>query len=197
MALAWKAGTVQAVVGSNPTLSALVGCGRALSRARFFLPAIAGGRGLPSGPPRPHQKEAGMDNPHDMAGGQVSPEEAMRQLIQLRQQLGQARFSTVARQMGMPDELLDHIEQAVAAPGGAEEAAAPAAGSGLLDASGRPLGGGPSGLVDVSGRPIQSAPSLDGARSLNGAAADDEDLEEVTSTRSPAGACSRSWSACA
>ncbi|HMA36113.1 MAG TPA: hypothetical protein VKY74_16770 [Chloroflexia bacterium] len=120
-----------------------------------------------------------MDNPHDMAGGQVSPEEAMRQLIQLRQQLGQARFSTVARQMGMPDELLDHIEQAVAAPGGAEEAAAPAAGSGLLDASGRPLGGGPSGLVDVSGRPIQSAPSLDGARSLNGAAADDEDLEEV------------------
>ena len=51
-----------------------------------------------------------MDNAENM-GGQVSPEEAMRQLIQLRMQLGPERFATVAGQMGMPQELIDHIEQ--------------------------------------------------------------------------------------
>lgn len=99
-----------------------------------------------------------MDNPEDM-GGQVGPEEAMRQLIQLRMQLGKGRFNTVARQMGMPDELLEQIEDSVV------ELRAPqsgSAGSGLLDASGRPIGGGSSGLVDASGRPIGSAPGLNG-----------------------------------
>lgn len=115
-----------------------------------------------------------MDNP-DTLGGDTSPEEAMRQLIQLRMQLGQPRFDTVARQMGMPDELLEHIEQTVALSG-EPTASAPAA-SGLLDASGRPIGGGGSGLVDLSGRPL-ATPSLDGI-STNGTAVDDEADDEV------------------
>ncbi len=116
-----------------------------------------------------------MDNP-DVIGGDTSPEEAMRQLIQLRMQLGQSRFDTVARQMGMPDELLAHIEQTVALSG--EPAATAPAASGLLDAGGRPIGGGGGGLVDISGRPL-GTPSLDGL-SANGAgtgAADDDDDE--------------------
>ncbi len=114
-----------------------------------------------------------MDN-LDAIGGDTSPEEAMRQLIQLRMQLGQSRFDTVARQMGMPDELLEHIEQTVALSG--ESAVAAPAASGLLDASGRPIGGG-GGLVDISGRPL-GTPSLDGI-SANGTAADDDEDEEV------------------
>lgn len=118
-----------------------------------------------------------MDN-LDAIGGDTSPEEAMRQLIQLRMQLGPSRFDTVARQMGMPDELLAHIEQTVALSG--EPVAGAPAASGLLDVSGRPIGGGGGGLVDISGRPL-STPSLDGL-SANGAgteAADDEDDDEV------------------
>jgi hypothetical protein len=119
-----------------------------------------------------------MDNENmDMGAGQVSPEEAMRQLVQLRVQLGPARFNTVARQMGMPDELLDHIEQTVTLMGDdAGGAPAPAA-SGLVDASGRPLNSAGSGLVDASGRPLMpSTPSLDG---LNGSiAAEDEEEED-------------------
>ncbi len=126
-----------------------------------------------------------MDNPDAMGGG-VSPEEAMRQLIQLRMQLGQSRFDTVARQMGMPDELLEHIEQTVAQSGGEPTAPAPTA-SGLLDATGRPIGSS-GGLVDISGRPL-STPTLDGvgANGATGApAADDEDeveLDEDSSRR--------------
>jgi hypothetical protein len=115
-----------------------------------------------------------MDNENmDMGAGQVSPEEAMRQLVQLRVQLGPARFNSVARQMGMPDELLDHIEQTVTLMGGDEGGAPAPAASGLVDASGRPLSSAGSGLVDASGRPLTpSAPSLDG---LNGSVAEDED----------------------
>ena len=115
-----------------------------------------------------------MDNP-DAIGGDTSPEEAMRQLIQLRMQLGQSRFDTVARQMGMPDELLVHIEQTVALSG--EPAASAPAASGLLDASGRPIGGGGGGLVDISGRPL-STPSQDSS-STNGAAANDDADDEI------------------
>src|SRR4051794_21289884 len=101
-------------------------------------------------------------NPEEVGGGQVSPEEALRQLVQLRMQLGPSRFQTVARQMGMPDELLDHIEQSVTSLGPSGEAAPAARSSGLLDASGRPIGGGGGGLLDAGGRPIGAAPSLDG-----------------------------------
>ena len=118
-----------------------------------------------------------MDNENmDMGAGQVSPEEAMRQLVQLRVQLGPARFNSVARQMGMPAELLDHIEQTVTLMGGDEGVAPAPATSGLVDASGRPLGSAGSGLVDASGRPLTpSAPSLDG---LNGSVVEDEDEDE-------------------
>lgn len=122
-----------------------------------------------------------MDNDNmDMGAGQVSPEEAMRQLVELRKQLGPARFNSVARQMGMPDELLDHIEQTVALMGGPEGGAPAAQASGLVDASGRPISSGNAGgLVDATGRPLTpSAPSLDG---LNGNVADEdeEDLEDM------------------
>lgn len=120
-----------------------------------------------------------MDNENtDMGAGQVSPEEALRQLVQLRVQLGPARFNSVARQMGMPDELLDHIEQTVALMGDTEGGANGPAPSGLVDASGRPISSGNAGgLVDATGRPLTpSAPSLDG---LNGSAAgEDEDADE-------------------
>jgi len=112
-----------------------------------------------------------MDNP-DNPGGQVTPEEAMRQLVQLRMQLGPARFATVARQMGMPAELMEHIEQSVTTISGEE--AVPSRPSGLLDASGQPIGS-TGGLVDASGRPLTSTPSLDGPGALNGS---DSDLEE-------------------
>jgi hypothetical protein len=119
-----------------------------------------------------------MDNENtDMGAGQVSPEEALRQLVQLRVQLGPARFNSVARQMGMPDELLDHIEQTVALMGDTEGGANGPAASGLVDASGRPLSSGNAGgLVDATGRPLTpSAPSLDG---LNGSVAgEDEDAD--------------------
>jgi hypothetical protein len=120
-----------------------------------------------------------MDNENtDMGAGQVSPEEALRQLVQLRVQLGPARFNSVARQMGMPAELLDHIEQTVALMGDTEGGANGPAASGLVDASGRPISSGNAGgLVDATGRPLTpSAPSLDG---LNGSVADeDEDADE-------------------
>jgi hypothetical protein len=120
-----------------------------------------------------------MDNENtDMGAGQVSPEEALRQLVQLRVQLGPARFNSVARQMGMPAELLDHIEQTVALRGDTEGGANGPAASGLVDASGRPISSGNAGgLVDATGRPLTpSAPSLDG---LNGSVADeDEDADE-------------------
>jgi hypothetical protein len=102
----------------------------------------------------------------------------MRQLVQLRVQLGPTRFNSVARQMGMPDELLDHIEQTVALMGSDEGGAPAPASSGLVDASGRPISSGNAGgLVDATGRPLTpSAPSLDG---LNGSVADeDEDADE-------------------
>jgi hypothetical protein len=102
-----------------------------------------------------------MDN-LSAGGGTPSPEDALRQLIEMRMQLGKTRFDTIARQMGMPDELLDHIEETVGETGGA----APAA-SGLLDASGRPLSSASGGLVDISGRPL-GAPTLDGSAALNG-----------------------------
>ncbi|HET7078403.1 MAG TPA: hypothetical protein VFM49_13265 [Chloroflexia bacterium] len=120
-----------------------------------------------------------MDNENtDMGAGQVSPEEALRQLVQLRVQLGPARFNSVARQMGMPAELLDHIEQTVALMGDTEGGANGPAASGLVDASGRPISSGNAGgLVDATGRPLTpSAPSLDG---LNGSVADeDADADE-------------------
>ncbi|MGI8586474.1 MAG: hypothetical protein ACR2M0_02125 [Chloroflexia bacterium] len=111
-----------------------------------------------------------MENPEDL-GGQVSPEEAMRQLLQLRMQLGKERFATLSSQMGMPAELLDQIEESVVQVGAKKP------GSGLLDASGRPIGGGSTGLVDSSGRPIGTAPSLDGVHA-NGVGEADEDLDE-------------------
>src|SRR5207249_2648738 len=86
-----------------------------------------------------------------------SPEEALQQLVEMRQRLGQERFASLARQMGMPDELLDHIEQTVAETEGPRPGA-----SGLLDASGQPISRASTGLVDASGRPITSAPSPDG-----------------------------------
>jgi hypothetical protein len=120
-----------------------------------------------------------MDNENtDMGAGHVSPEEALRQLVQLRVQLGPARFNSVARQMGMPAELLDHIEQTVALMGDTEGGANGPAASGLVDASGRPISSGNAGgLVDATGRPLTpSAPSLDG---LNGSVADeDADADE-------------------
>jgi hypothetical protein len=116
-----------------------------------------------------------MDNAENM-GGQVSPEEAMRQLIQLRMQLGPDRFATVAGQMGMPQELIEHIESSVVEVSGAG-AGRPA--SGLLDASGRPLGGAPSGLVDASGRPIGgAAPSLDGLSAESSALVEDDEEDD-------------------
>src|SRR4051812_22284030 len=122
-----------------------------------------------------------MDEPEETNSESVSPEEAMRQLIQMRLQLGKERFNSIARQMGMPDELLDHVEQAVglmSGPAGSASSPAPAA-SGLLDASGRPLGGGPSGLLDATGRPITSQPNLDGRATLNGNGAEDDEDELV------------------
>jgi hypothetical protein len=119
-----------------------------------------------------------MDNENtDMGAGQVSPEEALRQLVQLRVQLGPARFNSVARQMGMPDELLDHIEQTVGLMGDAEGGAPAPAASGLVDASGRPISSSNAGgLVDATGRPLTpSAPSLDG---LNGSTADEDGDED-------------------
>jgi len=101
-------------------------------------------------------------------GGTPSPEDALRQLIEMRQQLGQNRFASIARQMGMPDELLDQIEQTVTEMDGPGTAAA----SGLLDASGRPITSGASGLVDASGRPLGSTPSLDGRQTFD----DEEEL---------------------
>lgn len=109
-----------------------------------------------------------MINPEDANGGQVSPEEAMRQLIEMRAQLGKDRFTSIAQQMGMPDELLDYVEQTITQMPEEQPSPRPRS-SGLLDASGRPLGSGGSGLVDPSGRPIGRPPSLDGRGSLNGA----------------------------
>jgi hypothetical protein len=115
-----------------------------------------------------------MDEDSEIQGGDVNPEEAMRQLMALRMQMGQSQFAAVARQMGMPDELLDMIEQQVVEMGG--DSAAPSAGSGLLDASGRPLGGSGGGLVDLSGRPIGGGVSTNGTGDgYDAEGADDED----------------------
>ena len=115
-----------------------------------------------------------MDN-LDTGGAAPTPEEALRQLIQLRMQLGPARFATVAQQMGMPSELLDHIEESVTELSGE----GPRSSSGLVDTTGRPIGSAPSGLVDASGRPLGAIVGTVGATGPD-SAGEESDLADLT-----------------
>src|SRR4051812_26991034 len=95
-----------------------------------------------------------MDDDSKQELGQVSPEEALRQLVELRLQVGSGRFNALATQMGMQPELQDYVEQ-MASQVEAQQAPTAPASPGLLDLSGQPVrSSGPSGLVDASGRPI-------------------------------------------
>ena len=95
----------------------------------------------------------------------------LRQLVELRLQIGAAQFRATASQMGMPQEVLDIVEQAAAQVEGAQQPA-PSPLSGLVSASGQPLGGqGNSGLVMPDGTMYQS-PAADQSADGYGAADD-------------------------
>ena len=75
-----------------------------------------------------------MDNPGEMGGESITPEEAMQQLVEMRMQLGKERFVSIAQQMGMPGELLEYVEEAVTEIGGS----GPAKSSGLYASTATP-----------------------------------------------------------
>jgi hypothetical protein len=78
----------------------------------------------------------------------------LRQLVELRLQIGATQFRATATQMGMPQEVLDIVEQAAAQVEGAQPAPSPL--SGLVSASGQPLGSqGNSGLIMPDGTTYQ------------------------------------------
>src|SRR5689334_171878 len=99
----------------------------------------------------------------------------LRQLVELRMQIGATQFRATAAQMGMPQEVLDIVEQA-ATQIETEQGGAPAPSplSGLVSASGQPLStqGGPS-LFMPDGTPVRPQVTDQG---LNGAGEDEEDL---------------------
>jgi hypothetical protein len=111
-------------------------------------------------------------------------QEMLRQLVQLRVQMGPEQFTTIAERLGLPQEVLDIVEEAA---GQAEEGAGPAPIQprpldSLVTASGQPVrsSGGGSGLVMADGtpyRPQASSQSLNGAGELD----DEDDTEELLS----------------
>jgi hypothetical protein len=111
-------------------------------------------------------------------------QEMLRQLVQVRLQAGPQQFKTVASQLGLPQEVLDIVEQAAAQVESAEEAPASPL-SGLVSASGQPLSSASksSGLIMPDGSVYQPAtPSTDSANGGNGAVAADgaeEDVEDL------------------
>ena len=98
----------------------------------------------------------------------------LRQLVELRLQIGAAQFRATASQMGMPQEVLDIVEQAAAQVEGAPQPA-PSPLSGLVSASGQPLssGQGSSGLIMPDGTMYQSQPAAQSADGFNGGGGED------------------------
>jgi hypothetical protein len=106
-------------------------------------------------------------------------QEMLRQLVQLRVQMGPEQFTTIAERLGLPQEVLDIVEEAA---GQAEEGAGPTPIQprpldSLVTSGGQPIrsGGGGSGLVMADGTPYRPQAS---SQSTNGAGAFDEDDTE-------------------
>jgi hypothetical protein len=101
-------------------------------------------------------------------------QEMLRQLVELRLQVGAEQFGALAQRMNMPQEVLDIVEQAATQEGGDEAAPIqPSPLSGLVSSSGQPLASNrPSGLVMPDGTPVRPQPE---SLSMNGTTAPEED----------------------
>ena len=93
----------------------------------------------------------------------------LRQLVELRLQIGATQFRATASQMGMPQEVLDIVEQAAAqVEGSQQQATSPL--SGLVSASGQPLSGqGGGGLIMPDGTMYQPQAADQSPDGYNGA----------------------------
>ncbi len=111
-------------------------------------------------------------------------QEMLRQLVQLRVQMGPEQFTTIAERLGLPQEVLDIVEEAAgqAEGGTGPTPIQPRPLDSLVTASGQPVrsSGGGSGLVMADGtpyRPQASSQSLNGAGELD----DEDDTEDLLS----------------
>jgi hypothetical protein len=106
-------------------------------------------------------------------------QEMLRQLVQLRVQMGPEQFTTIAERLGLPQEVLDIVEEAAGqAEGGTSPTPIqPRPLDSLVTSSGQPVrsSGGGSGLVMADGTPYRPQAS---SQSLNGAGEFDEDDTE-------------------
>lgn len=97
----------------------------------------------------------------------------LRQLVELRLQIGAAQFRATASQMGMPQEVLDIVEQAAAQVEGTPQQQAASPLSGLVSASGQPLSSqGSSGLIMPDGTMYQPQAADQSADGFNGGGED-------------------------
>lgn len=110
-------------------------------------------------------------------------QEMLRQLVQLRVQMGPEQFTTIAERLGLPQEVLDIVEEAAGQveSGPDPSPIQPRPLDSLVTASGQPVqsSGGGMGLVMPDGtpyRPQAESQSLNGAGEL-----DEDDTEDLLS----------------
>lgn len=112
-------------------------------------------------------------------------QEMLRQLVQLRVQMGADQFTTIAERLGLPPEVLEIVEEAAGqvegdeAGNGGPTPIQPRPLDSLVTPGGQPVTGGPSGLVLPDGtpyRPQAESQNLNGAGEL-----DEDDTEDLLS----------------
>src|SRR5689334_20692715 len=109
-------------------------------------------------------------------------QEMLRQLVQLRVQMGPEQFTTIAARLGLPQEVLDIVEEAAGQVEGGAEAAPiqPRPIDSLVRPDGQPVTSRGSGLVMADGtpyRPQAESQSLNGAGTLE----DEDETEDLLS----------------
>jgi hypothetical protein len=113
-------------------------------------------------------------------------QEMLRQLVQLRVQMGPEQFTTIAERLGLPQEVLDIVEEAAGqVEGGAEAGTGPAPIQprpidSLVRPDGQPVTSRGSGLVMPDGtpyRPQAESQGLNGAGTLE----DEDETEDLLS----------------
>jgi hypothetical protein len=111
-------------------------------------------------------------------------QEMLRQLVQLRVQMGAEQFSTIAERLGLPPEVLEIVEEAAGQVEGDEAEGGPTPIQprpldSLVRPGGQPVTGGATGLVLPDGtpyRPQAESQTLNGSGTL-----DEDDTEDLLS----------------